>query len=94
MHFLSLYSKTYGFKKQPLNQSYPPVFLPPRGCAHDILYGSSTPHPVVVLLFPECFLLSDSVPSYCDSIWIEESVWLDTEGIHTSEMFSTHKPAP
>lgn len=48
-------------------------------------------HTSVFLLFPKHFLLSDSLPPYCDSIWIAESVWLDTEALHTSETFSLHR---
>lgn len=47
-------------------------------------------HTLVSLLFPKRFLLSDSVPLYCDSIRTVESVRLDTEATHASETFPPH----
>lgn len=44
-------------------------------------------HTSVVLLFSQRSPLGDSLPPYCDSIWIAESVCLHTEAIHTSETF-------
>lgn len=53
--------------------------------AHPLLHTSA------FLLSPQDCLLSDSVPPYCDSVWVVEGVWLDTEAGHTSETFFPHR---
>lgn len=76
----------YGLRAAVKSKLFPSIFPPPQEV---VLKIPCQAHPLartyVFLLFPKCFLLSDSLPPYCDSVWIAESVWSDTEAVHTLE---------
>lgn len=69
----------YGLRAAVKSKLFPSIFPPQEVVLKIPCQAHPLPRTSVFLLFPKCFLLSDSLPPYCDSVWIVEKVYGRTQ---------------